>query len=394
MTNRLYYSDGYLSEFNATVVSCNKGDSAYEIILDQTAFFPEGGGQPSDEGFLDGMPLLDLIDRGSEIIHLVRNPIEVGKTVIGKIDFDLRFRRMQNHSGEHLISGTVNTLFGFSNVGFHIGEDSMTLDFSGELSASDILQIELEANRAVWKNIPVVSYFPSDADLKSLNYRSKKEIDSDVRIISINNVDVCACCAPHVKNTGEIGLVKIIDFMRHRGGTRVLALCGYDAYVDTKNRFESTVLVSNLLSAPQGKIAEATKKLLSDFDAAKAQITELKFKAADAHVSKLSYTDGNIFLFVEGLEDRMLREIANRARLLCSGVCAVFCGADGSYKYIISSQSVDLIPLKEIINTNILGRGGGTSEMLRGSCTADRHSIEDFFTNTDFTAFMDTGDNT
>ena len=249
LTEKLYYSDGHLSRFTARVTSCEKEDGTWAVKLDRSAFFPGGGGQEADEGVLSDMKLLGLREEGEDIVHLTPAPLEPGALVEGRIDWPLRFSRMQGHSGEHILSGTVHRLFGYDNVGFHMGEEAITIDFSGELSREDLSRAELEANRAIWRDVPVRTLLPTPGELAAMDYRSKKELTGQVRIVEIEGVDLCACCAPHVSHSGEVGLLKIIDSMRHRGGTRLTLLCGEAALLDYEALHENNAAVSAALSA-------------------------------------------------------------------------------------------------------------------------------------------------
>ena len=231
MTTRLFDADSHLRSFTACVLACTENDGKYEVELDATAFFPEGGGQCGDRGTLGGVNVLDTVERGGTILHICAGPLPAGSEVRGEVDAELRFSNMQTHSGEHIVSGIVHRLFGYDNVGFHL-DGAATLDFSGELTAEDIARVELLANEAVWKNLPVTARYPSPDELAGLEYRSKLDLTENVRIVTIEGVDVCACCAPHVSRTGEIGLIKITDFMRHRGGVRLTMLAGRRAFLD------------------------------------------------------------------------------------------------------------------------------------------------------------------
>ena len=328
LTEKLYYASGETRTFTATVLSCAPEDGGYAVTLDRTALFPGGGGQEPDEGTLGGERLVSLREEDETVIHIVPEPLTVGATVSGEVDWNVRFPRMQGHSGEHIFSGTVHRLFGGENVGFHMGAEAMTLDFSVELSAQDVALAELEANRAVWRDLPVNSLLPADEELADMPYRSKKELSGRVRIVEIPGVDMCACCAPHVERTGEIGAIKVLDFMRHRGGTRLTLVCGEAAYGD---------------------------------------------------YAALPEMEGNLCIFEPELDAVTLRELVNAGVEKCTGICAAFTGADGEYKYIMGSRSVDLRALSREINAAIDGRGGGSPAMIQGTCKAPRERIEAYF---------------
>ena len=222
---KLYYESAYRKEFEGTVLSCEPGKNGFEIVLDQTAFYPEGGGQPADTGILGGIRVLDVHEKNGRIVHMTKEPLTPGETVWGKIDWDRRFLHMQEHSGEHLVSGLIHGRFGYDNVGFHMGAEEVTIDFNGLLEWKDLMEIEAEANRLIWENEEVYAGFPPKEELADLDYRSKKEIAGDVRITEFPGADICACCGTHVKNSAEVGLVKFIS-LQHIGRRRSYAGTG------------------------------------------------------------------------------------------------------------------------------------------------------------------------
>lgn len=371
-----------MRSFTAVVTGCEAAENGYAVTLSRTAFFPEGGGQGADRGTINGVAVTDVQETGVEVAHFMPEPAEVGTEVLGELDWPTRFRRMQCHSGEHIVSGTVHRLFGYDNVGFHMGESTMTLDFSGELSAADLERVEDEANLAVWNDLEVKTSYPSPEELAALEYRSKKELDGDVRIVSIEGVDTCACCAPHAARTGEIGAIKITDSMRHRGGMRLTVVCGADALRDYRMRWESTVRISQLLSAKQHETAQAVERVAGELEAARRRLDSASRELLEIKKERLRPTDGNICLFEPDMDTVSLRGLVNAGAALCGGVCAAFRGEDGDYKYIIGSPNVDLRAGAKRINAAILGRGGGSPEMIQGTSAADRKTIEAFFAGT------------
>ena len=379
MTEKLYYADGECRTFEAKAVSCEPLDGAYAVTLDRTAFFPGGGGQEPDGGTIDGKPLLAVFERDDAIYHVLAEPVEPGAAVTGTVDWALRFPRMQGHSGEHIFSGTVHRLFGGENVGFHMGEEAMTLDFSCELSPEDIARCELEANRAVWADIPVNSLLPGAAELACIDYRSKKELTGLVRLVEIPGVDRCACCAPHVARTGEIGLIKVLDSMRHRGGTRLSLVCGERAYRDYAGLHAVNANISAALSAKRLETDAAVERVLRESAASHAEQTRLKRELLALKAAALPETEGDLCIFEPELDSVTLRELVNAGALKCSGVCAAFSGSDGDYRYIMASRSTDLRAAARDINAALHGRGGGSPEMIQGSAKASRREIEQYF---------------
>ena len=379
MTEKLYYSDGHLSRFTARVTSCEKEDGVWAVKLDRSAFFPGGGGQEADEGVLSDMKLLGLCEEGEDIVHLTPAPLEPGALVEGRIDWPLRFSRMQGHSGEHILSGTVHRLFGYDNVGFHMGEEAITIDFSGELSREDLSRAELEANRAIWRDVPVRTLLPTPGELAAMDYRSKKELTGQVRIVEIEGVDLCACCAPHVSHSGEVGLLKIIDSMRHRGGTRLTLLCGEAALLDYEALHENNAAVSAALSAKRLETGGAIARVMAEQEERRAELTKLKRELLQLKAAALRPTEGSICIFESDIDMITLRELVNAGSELAGKVCAGFAGTDGDYKYIIGSRTVPLRARAKEINAAIDGRGGGSDAMIQGTSRARREDIERYF---------------
>lgn len=379
MTEKLYYSDGHLSRFTARVTSCEKEDGVWAVKLDRSAFFPGGGGQEADEGVLSDMKLLGLREEGEDIVHLTPAPLEPGALVEGRIDWPLRFSRMQGHSGEHILSGTVHRLFGYDNVGFHMGEEAITIDFSGELSREDLSRAELEANRAIWRDVPVRTLLPTPGELAAMDYRSKKELTGQVRIVEIEGVDLCACCAPHVSHSGEVGLLKIIDSMRHRGGTRLTLLCGEAALLDYEALHENNAAVSAALSAKRLETGGAIARVMAEQEERRAEFTKLKRDLLQLKAAALRPTEGSICIFESDIDMITLRELVNAGSELAGKVCAGFAGTDGDYKYIIGSRTVPLRARAKEINAAIDGRGGGSDAMIQGTSRARREDIERYF---------------
>lgn len=379
MTEKLYYSDGHLSRFTARVTSCEKEDGTWAVKLDRSAFFPGGGGQEADEGVLSDMKLLGLREEGEDIVHLTPAPLEPGALVEGRIDWPLRFSRMQGHSGEHILSGTVHRLFGYDNVGFHMGEEAITIDYSGELSREDLSRAELEANRAIWRDVPVRTLLPTPGELAAMDYRSKKELTGQVRIVEIEGVDLCACCAPHVSHSGEVGLLKIIDSMRHRGGTRLTLLCGEAALLDYEALHENNAAVSAALSAKRLETGGAIARVMAEQEERRAELTKLKRELLQLKAAALRPTEGSICIFESDIDMITLRELVNAGSELAGKVCAGFAGTDGDYKYIIGSRTVPLRARAKEINAAIDGRGGGSDAMIQGTSRARREDIERYF---------------
>ena len=285
---------------------------------------------------------------------------------------------MQNHSGEHILSGVTHRLFGYDNVGFHMGADCMTIDFSGELDEEQLSRIETLANEAIRDDRPIRTLFPSPEELAALDYRSKKELTGAVRLVEIEGIDLCACCAPHVRSTGEVGIVKILSAERHRGGMRLTVICGLDALEDYRRRLESAGAVSRLLSVPQEKIAAGVERVLGEQAKLKEHVVMLENELARRIADQYGEAAGNLCVFVpdELLGEAALRELVNALMEKCGGFAAAFSGSDAEgYRYIIGSRHVDLRANSRAINAAIKGRGGGTPEMIQGRAQASEAEI-------------------
>ena len=378
MTKRLYYEDAYCREFDARVMDCREGKQGWEVVLDQTAFYPEGGGQPADEGTLGEAKVLDVKEGGEEVIHLCNRPLEPGSAVHGTLDWDRRLRFMQQHSGEHIFSGIVHRTFGYDNIGFHMGKDCVTVDFSGMLSEEDIAQVERAANEAVLADLEILEDYPSREELGGLDYRSKKELEGQVRIITIPGSDVCACCGTHVKRTGQIGPIKAVASEHYKTGIRISLQIGWKALEDYEEKHRNIKEISALLSVPPQETAEAVRKLQEQLQELKAANVALKQKQLDRLVEEVPEGTGRVIRFVEDLnpvEVRMLADcLAQKADF-----AAVFSGNDGEgYKYVMCSSHTDVAALGKKFNETLNDRGGGRNPMVQGSVMAERAKIEEF----------------
>lgn len=376
MTEKLFYQDSHLAEFEAEVLSCEPvtpdilpGHSGgFAAELDRTAFFPEGGGQYADTGVLGGVRVTDVQEKDGRILHLMESPLEPGACVKGCIDWEERFMKMQQHSGEHIVSGLVHSTFGYNNVGFHLGSEDCTMDFDGELTKEQLVQIEQEANRAVWKNLEIQTLYPSKEELAGMEYRSKIEIEGQVRIVVVPGYDVCACCAPHVSRTGEIGLIKLTHVQRYKGGARVTMLCGGRALQDYETKQEQAGQISALLCAKENEIAEAVRHLRDEADSLKYELGEKEKKLIAAKAEMIPKDGGPVCVFTEDIAGDSMRLLMNLVLEAGHSVCAVFHGNDSEgYRYVIGSRTQNMRELVKEFNAAFDGRGGGKPEMVQGT---------------------------
>lgn len=375
-TLKLYETDAYIADFTANVLSCEKNGKTYDVVLDQTAFFPEGGGQPADSGCINGVKVVDVQINNGIIIHKTTSPVS-DTSVSCAIDWDTRFRRMQNHTGEHLLSGIAHQMYGCTNVGFHMGNE-VTVDFDKELTEEEITTIELKANEAIYKNVSVKAEFPSEDELKSLDYRSKLELTENVRIVTIDGFDTCACCAPHVSRTGEIGIVKVLSSMRHRGGVRLQILCGLDAFNDYCIKSDNLYEIAVKLCAKHNQELPAFNKLCEENNELKQKNISLANELISVKISNPSKYNNITTYFETNPDMQFIRNLALESAKANSGISAVFSGKDSSYKFALASSDSSVKPFGEKFRTELSAKGGGSDELIQGNISATKESIIEF----------------
>ena len=368
-----------MTRFHAQVTGCEKCEKGYEILLSATAFYPEGGGQACDLGSLSGVPVLDVQERGEEVVHLCEAPLEVGAQVEGIIDYDRRFDLMQQHTGEHIVSGIIHRRYGYHNVGFHMGSEMIEIDFDGVVPAEDLAVIEAEANAALWQNIPVKCWYPTREELPHVFYRSKRELPWPVRVVEIPGFDSCACCGVHTASTGEVGLVKLFSVTGLRGGCRIEMSCGKRAMTLLNRAFEQNRQVSQAFSAKWPETGEAARKMNEALSAEKYRAAGLQKRVFEA-IAKSYVNLGDVVHFEDGLESAEVRILADVIAEHCGGTAAVFSGADGEgYGFAMVSRVGDLRALGKEMTAALGGRGGGKPNFQQGRINATRTQIKQFF---------------
>ncbi len=381
---KLYDLDAYATEFDAEVVSCesvtyNKQD-VYAVILDKTLFFPEEGGQSPDKGTINGEEVIDVQINKDIITHYVNALIKEGTTVHGIIDWAHRFSNMQQHSGEHIFSGTVHREYGFNNVGFHLSDNGVTMDFDGVLSAEQIADVEYKVNEAIAKNIEIDVRFPSKDELDALEYRSKIEIEGAVRIVTIPGYDVCACCAPHVKRTGEIGMLKVMSVQNYKGGVRINMLCGFRALQAYREKIEVVSALTNLLSTSQETIVERVSRMKDTIHEMKQSLNEVKQNMMFAKIYDISEDEKDVILFEEDLDTAICRNVVNELVDMHSGINAVFVGNDADgYRFILGSKIQDCNAVAVNLRDAFGAKCGGSESMIQGSVETTKEKLEAFF---------------
>ncbi len=380
-TRKLYYEDSHLTRFTAKVLSCGQTETGYEIVLNATAFYPEGGGQAADTGTLNGIRVLDTRERDGKVVHLCESPLAAGTDVEGCIDFASRFHRMQQHSGEHIVSGIINRRYGYHNVGFHMGSDIITIDFDGVIPAEDLASLEAEANGAVWQNLGVKCWYPSEEELPGVFYRSKRALPWPVRIVEIPGFDSCACCGTHVQATGEIGLIKLFSVIGFRGGTRMEMSCGASALKLLNEAYEQNKQVSQAFSAKMEQTGEAARRMNEVEAGLKYRITGLE-KRIFAGIAAGFAEKGDALHFEEGLDNTAVRDLADAIADVCGGIAAVFSGSEETgYAFCLVTRNGDLRALGKEMVKALNGRGGGKPAFQQGRVQAKRAEIESFFEN-------------
>lgn len=378
-TEKLYYADPFLKDFTAKVLSCDAVKSGWAVVLDRTAFYPEGGGQPADQGTLGGVNVLDVHEKDGVIFHICENPVEIGATVVGALDWTRRFDHMQQHSGEHILSGILCETYHCDNVGFHMGADTVTIDYNTDISWEQALEAERQANDYIYADVPIEITYPSREELKSIDYRSKKELTGQVRIVRFPGADCCACCGTHVLRSGQVGLVKVLSCQKFRDGIRMEILCGQRALEFLSRTWEQNRAVGQRLSVKVFDTAAAVERLEAELNAAKARQAQLEDELF-ARVAAEQADKGDVILFQPTLRPDGVRKLADAVGRTCGGLAAVFAGEKRMYQYaLIRADGEDISPLVKSLNTALRGRGGGRNGFAQGSVQSDRAEIEAFF---------------
>ncbi len=378
-TEKLYYQDAFLTECTARVVSCGQGKHGWEVVLDRTVFYPEGGGQPGDRGYLNTVRVTDTHEKNGEVVHYCTEAVEIGGEVLAKIDWDYRFDLMQQHSGEHIFSGLLHRKYGHNNVGFHLGSETVTVDFDGEVDEAGLREIERLANEAIWRNDPVEILYPTQEELDALDYRSKKALTGQVRIVRFPHSDVCACCGTHVRSAGQVGMIKALSCVKFHDGVRIEIVCGRRAYEFACMSADQNHKVSMLLSAKLHETAELVERTLNEKAALGQRVTALE-NAAFERIAGEVKDSGDVFMIREPMSPDAVRRLADAVLGTCGGKCAVFAGDDETgYKYAIGDPDGDVRDLVKRMNEALSGRGGGKPNFAQGSVKATAAQIDEFF---------------
>lgn len=375
---KLFYEDCHLREFSATVTGCEESEKGWLVTLDATAFYPEGGGQACDIGTLGGVNVLDVREKDGKILHLCDGALEAGAQVEGQIDWNRRFDLMQQHTGEHIVSGLIHGKFGYHNTGFHVGKDVMEVDFDGPILPEDLAEIERKANEAIWANIPVKCWTPAPGELPNVTYRTKRALPWPVRIVKIPGYDSCACCGVHVAQTGEVGFIKILSCVKFHSGIRLEMVCGGRAYRYLTEIFHQNRQVSQTFSAKILETGVAAFKVQETLNAQKFRLAQLQKQVFES-VAKDYVKHNDVLHFALNLEPGQVRELAEHISKVCTGFAAVFSEGDTGFSYCLATQNGDLRELGKKMTAALNGRGGGKPNFQQGTVKADRKQIEAFF---------------
>ncbi len=377
MTEKLYYHDPYQTDFTGRVLSCEPEGGHWQVTLDRTAFYPEGGGQPADHGTLGGAAVSDVQEKAGVIRHLCSRPLAVGTEVSGRVDWQRRFDHMQQHSGEHIVSGMICARYGCDNVGFHMGKDVVTIDFNHDIDPADLPGIEEAANRYLWQEHPIDIRFLEGEALEKAQYRSKKYIPGMVRLVAFPGADCCACCGTHVSTSGQVGLVKLLSCQRFREGVRLELLCGKRALDYLSGVWQQNLEVSRALSAKPMQTAAAVERLKNELESVKLRCAGLETADFARKAAALAGT-GDAILFEGELSPDSVRRLCDAVLEGCGGLCAVFAGENGQYRYAVGHRTADVRPLVKELNAAFSGRGGGKPGFAQGSLTAREEALREF----------------
>lgn len=377
MTERLYYEDSFKENFTARVLECKKVQNLYAIKLDRSAFFPGGGGQPRDYGTLNDKEVKELVEEGNSLYHVLAEPFEVSQTVEGHIDFKRRLDFMQQHSGEHILSGIVDELYGYANVGFHLSEESVTADFNGILTEAQLIKIERLANEAVFQNAPVVCNNYTKKALQKETFRAKKVFDEGARLVTIGESDCCACCGVHVQSAAQIGPIKILSAQKHRGGMRLTLKCGQRALEDYQSKLSQNVQISQLLSVPVEEVPKGVQALWNEKNALKQKLYGIEEKYFETLAHRMP-SNKPVCIIEEGLAPDALRRLVGKLMMQTSMPCLILTPEEGGFKYALGQRDQVLLPLCKALNEKCAGRGGG-KDICQGSLKGTFEEVKNIF---------------
>ena len=391
MTIKLYDTKPYDTNFQGKVIDIIKEGKKTAIILDQSLFFPEEGGQSPDKGVISiqdkSVEVVDVQIKDEVIYHYVKGNIdfiEKGSEITGEIDFSHRFSNMQQHSGEHIFSGLAKRHFGCVNVGFHLSDSEVTFDYDKPLSKEEIEFLEKEVNKVIYENRKITAFYPSKEELLKLDYRSKKEIENDVRLVEIEGIDLCACCAPHVRRTGEIGICKVVNYINYKGGVRISILCGNRALELFREIHNTTKEISKLLSAKRENLAIEVGRINDSLHDVEYRLVEMEKRNLDLILSQITdagnqktldnniINDKAVVLKLDGFSNNSLRDAVNKLKeKYQSRLIGTISKTQKGYFFIFGSNFIDCNLVAKSLRERFGAKGGGSSDMIQGNLSSD-----------------------
>lgn len=379
-TIKEYYNNAYTKEMDTVVLSCIKTENDdYDVVLESTCFFPEAGGQSADTGCIQDAKVTDVQIDSSEVIHhICDKPLNEGEKVHISIDWTRRHTFMQHHSGEHIFSGLVHARFGYNNVGFHLSDNICTMDYNGKLTDADVAELEEAANECIYTDSEITCEFPSNEVLETLDYRCKGELTPPIRIVKVDDgkIDSCACCAPHVKRTGEIGLLKVISCASYKGGVRLIIICGRSAFALFSKYSGIVSDASHILSVPDEEITGRMKEVMDERYNLGQEIISLHREKLEDSITRISPDQDDVLLFESDIETKTIRNYVNKLIETHSGLCGIFCGTDtDGYSFILASSETDLKETTGILRQKLGAKCGGSPKMIQGFVSSSKEEI-------------------
>ena len=363
-----FYLKPYEKEYDATVKDVIQDGEIYKVVLDDTIFYPEGGGQNADKGTINSFEVLDVQTKDGVIYHYLKEELKKGDKVHLVLDFENRYQNMKSHTGEHIVSGLVCSTLGANNVGFHMGKEFVTMDFDKFISEDVLRDIEKRANEAISKNIKVKETVLSPEEAKKITYRSKKELNEDIRLVEIEGVDRCACCGIHVDTTGEIGFIKLLYSEKYKSGSRVFMLASKKALDEFNKEYSILQELSEMLSSEFDNIVSQVKSLKDANVALEKQIKEIKLESFREEVEGLEERDIRVII-KKNLTGYDLKNMIEVLAEKSTAIAIILSKEESETKYIIKSKVKDDIKANEVarlLNDRFTGKGGGTPELAQG----------------------------
>jgi len=374
---KLYYENPYEKEFTAEVINVIEKEKEYHVELDKTYFYPEGGGQPSDTGYINGTAITYVYEKNEKIYHVVGvKPLKIHR-VKCTIDFDMRYNYMQQHLGQHILSACISDLFNATTIGFHLGINSTSIDIDKTLVSNEINVVEKKANKIVLDNINVEVLYPTNSELKKLSLKKiPAKVGEKIRIVKIGDIDVNPCCGLHPSSTIEVQLIKVIKFEKYKTGMRIEFLCGSRAVCDYVSKHEAIDKMSKLLSCNNATLLSEVARLSGELNKAITEKRALKAQVAEYEVQ-------NMLVVAPKIEDiRVIKYIYDNGDLKYTNILAtklvsspkviVLFGVKSEDKanlLFMCSKDINMISMNSLLKdaiTLIDGKGGGSALSAQG----------------------------